>query len=176
MRFEELFDDLAAQAAAAGERIMWDEAQEMARAENVSRTLLDRVTPGAHVRMHLCGEHVVEGSVSRVGVDVVMVTGASGPAWVVPEHALRRVRLVRPAPARLRDRVRFAALVRSLARDRAHVTLALDQGEVEHGRLIAAGRDHLEVGVERGERVLVAIGGVSCLGWRGVTSVNAGIE
>ncbi|MGO1319547.1 MAG: hypothetical protein ACTII7_00360 [Galactobacter sp.] len=175
MRFEELFDDLAAQAAATGERIMWDEANEMVRAETIARTLLDRLAPGSTVRLRLRGSHDLEGRVERVGRDVVVVTSAFGQGWAVRAPAVRQVKVIRPASPRVGERVQLSALLRTLARSRPSVTLAEDDGHTQHGRLLGVGSDHIEVALGTAERVLIALDGVSALGWRAPGLPEAGL-
>ncbi|MGO3152180.1 MAG: hypothetical protein ACTIJJ_06110 [Galactobacter sp.] len=174
MRFEELFDDLAAQAAAAGERVLWDEANEMVRAENVSRTLLDRLSPGSRIRLQLRGAHVIEGPVSRVGRDVVVVTPDPGAEWAVRAGAVRQLRLLQAGPPQVRDRVDFSALLRRLARSRPALALAQDDGRTDHGRLLSVGRDHLDIALESAERVLMALDGISALRWRSGSAPGTG--
>jgi hypothetical protein len=172
MRFDDLFNDLAAQAAAVDERVMWDEAQEMARAEAVSRTLLDRLAPGSPVRLVLRGAHTVSGTVVRVGRDVLVVDSGADLSWVVPGSALRRMR-TGPARAGTAEPVSFAALLRRVSRDRPRVRIAVDDGGEEHGRLIAVGADHLELAVDLGERVVMAFGGIAALGLRATTTAES---
>lgn len=161
MRFEDLFDDLAAQAAATSERALWDEAQELRRAEVARQPLSARVPPGARVRIWLRGGHHVAGTVSRVGRDLYTVQ-ADAVEWLVPHAAVRRMAVARRSELVRTESVRLSRLVRALGRDRAQVTLLLDDGSTVHGRVGESGRDHLEL-LQAGSALLLASDAVAAL-------------
>jgi hypothetical protein len=154
MRMDELFDDLAAQAGAVSDRILWDEAQEMSRAETATLALLDRLVPGARVHLWLTGSHVLDAQVIRVGRDA-LVASAAGQEWLIPGGSILRTSSGGHSRGRQRESVRFSGLLRGLSRDRSQVGIMLDNEQAIHGRLLGCGSDHCEMSVLGHARTLV---------------------
>jgi len=164
MRFDDLFDDLADAAAAESARELWDEAQELARAEASERALADRVDVGDALRVWLRGEHVLTGTLVRRGEDWWALRDGAD-TYLVRIGSVLRVRLgpvgaaaavagqgpAEEADPTGADRIsaRSAPSLRRvlllLARDRAAVQLSSEDGAVLTGRLLGVGADHVTV-------------------------------
>lgn len=180
MRFDDLFDDLADAAAAESARQLWDEAQELARAEACERALADRVEAGSALRVWLRGGHVLTGTQTRRGEGWWALRDGAD-THLVRVGSVLRVRLgaveAPAAPAgrgsedepdptgaeriatRSAPSLRRVLLV--LARDRAAVQLSCEDGAVLTGRLLGVGADHVSVAGDG--TTLVALTSVAAL-------------
>ena len=102
MRFDDLFADLEAQASAQAQRELWDEAQELSRAERGRLDLGDRLRAGRQWRLRLAGGHGCAGRLLRVEADC-LVLDQGGEQWCLrwPPFAprWRRARAPRRAQA-----------------------------------------------------------------------------
>ena len=88
MRFDDLFADLEAQASAQTQRELWDEAQELSRAERGRLDLGDRLRAGRQWRLRLAGGHGCAGRLLRVEADC-LVLDQGGEQWCLQLAAVR---------------------------------------------------------------------------------------
>ncbi|RKW71649.1 hypothetical protein [Galactobacter caseinivorans] len=186
MRFDDLFADLADQAGASGARELWDEAQELARAEVAGRSLAQRLGPGHGVRLELQGGSRVRGAVVGSGQEWCAVR-ADGELWMVQVKAIMRAAL--PATARpgqaggvhagveqteggnwvtgagreSRPDLPLRRLLRSLARSRAVVRIEGVDGHRVAGRLLAVGSDYVELATEAGSLAVMLHGAAAVI-------------
>jgi hypothetical protein len=149
VRWEQLFADLEA-SLDAEDRAQFDaEVADLARAERAALTLADRIRAhaGGRLRLHLLDGDAVQGSVSEVGADWVLVTGATG-AVLVPLAAVVGVEgLSRAATAAGRVRLGLGVALRALARDRCYVRIRLRGVGDIGGTIDRVGADHLDLAV-----------------------------
>lgn len=162
MRWEELFDDLSGQAAAAEGDERAGEIVDRGRYEAGRVGLVERlrsVPLHRRFRFVLPGGDPLAGSVLAVGLDWVAVL-AGGQEWLLPLAAVRRVQvlpgpdpgdppfrgagLASPADP-VRARLGLSHAVRYLVRDRTVLALRLVDGVVLTGTADRAGLDHLEL-------------------------------
>ena len=161
MRWEELFDDLSGQAAAAEGEERAGELVDRVRYEAGRGGLAERLraTPmRRQLRIVLPGGDPLAGSVLAVGLDWVVLL-AGDQEWLLPLAAVRRVQvlaspdagdatdggaLVAPADP-VRARLGLSHAVRYLVRDRTVLALRLLDGDVLTGTADRAGLDHLEL-------------------------------
>jgi hypothetical protein len=162
MRWEELFDDLSGQAAAAEGDERQGEIVDRGRYETGRVSLAERLrSVPLHRRLLIVlpGGDPLTGSVLAVGLDWVAVR-AGAQEWLLPLAAVRRVQVL-PGPEAGDPPLRGAGLaspadpvratlglsyaVRYLVRDRTVLALRLVDGDVLTGTADRAGLDHLEL-------------------------------
>lgn len=155
MRWQQLFDDLAAQQAAMELRERDAEIAEHTRAERGQLQLLDRLTAalGDPLRCRVRGVGRIEGLLTDVGADWVLIeASANAPAsreLLLPVAALLAIEglstraEVDPAAASRRLGMRHA--LRAVSRDRAPVRLHDVEGEHLTGTIDAVLADHLDL-------------------------------
>ncbi|MDR2257275.1 MAG: hypothetical protein LBE25_14955 [Arthrobacter sp.] len=186
MRFDDLFADLEAQAAALAQRELWDEAHSLARAELGRLELGDRLLGAAAWRLRLAGGHGCAGRLARVEADCLVVDRPASQ-WCVPLAAVRSATPLgtgrqvpvaaqgsaqvaaqgaapgtQPPGARQAERgsTTLRALLRRASRHRPLLRVLLDDGSACCGRLVQVGLDHAELRGDEGV-LLVGLGGVS---------------
>jgi hypothetical protein len=182
MRFDDLFADLEAQAAALAQRELWDEAHSLARAELGRLELGDRLLGAAAWRLRLAGGHGCAGRLARVEADCLVVDRPASQ-WCVPLAAVRSAtplgtgrqapvaaQVAAPGGARgavpagagqaERGATTLRALLRRASRHRPLLRVLLDDGSACSGRLVQVGLDHAELRGDEGV-LLVGLGGVS---------------
>lgn len=157
MRWERLFDDLEAQLVA-------DEARDLV-VEVADRTRRERALLGMHERLlsvldagavtvRVAGVGMLEGSVTGVGPDWVLVTegtlGGGDRSVLVAYAAIRSLsgltgRLEEGRPGAVAKAFGLGAALRAVSRDRAVVALHDVDGVVVTGTLDAVGQDLVEV-------------------------------
>lgn len=150
-RWDDLFADLAAQAAAADAAERAAEAEERARVELGQGVLADRLrgAEGVQVTVHVTGARLA-GVLGLVGPDWLLLDERDGREVLVPLAALLGVdglgRLTAPPgsvdPVTAKLGLRHA--LRGIARDRSGVRLHLSSGEVLAATLDRVGADYLE--------------------------------
>lgn len=165
MRWDELFDDIAGQGAAADAAELAGEVVERARLEIGRMSLAERLRgwPGhAPVALGLHGGLEPVGVLVAVGLDWLALDEQPGEC-LVPLTSIRWIKAagrtrqapVDPDPPRLvqggvasglvRDRLGLTYAFRCLARDRATVRVLLVGGETVFGTVDAAGLDHVQL-------------------------------
>jgi hypothetical protein len=156
VRWDDLFADLEAQAAAEHRRSLEAEAADLARAERATLVLTDRLR--AHVG-HTLGWRLRDGQTVRarlvdVGSDCVLISAvevAGAPDVVVALSALSGLEGLSAAadadPASAVRRLGLAAVMRRLSRDRVVVRVRVLGGDVVVGTCDRVGADHVDVAV-----------------------------
>jgi hypothetical protein len=158
MRWEGLFADLEAQAAALEHAERAAEVDERTRGEFAALGLVDRFRGGADapLRLRVAGGRTLTGTVGRVGPDWLLLAEDAGREAVLPMTAVLGVRgLSRysavPAPAApssagvVVSRLGLRSALRGIARDRSPVRLALVDGTAVDATLDRVGADFVEV-------------------------------
>lgn len=151
MRWQQLFEDLAAQQAALELRERDAEIAEHTRAELGQVDLVGRLGAacGRRIRVGVRGAGQLEGALGRVGADWILlhVPGAAGGELFVPTAALTSVEGLphrsEPDPAVPRPGLRQA--LRTLSRDRSRVRVHDVTGEHRTGTVDAVLLDHLDL-------------------------------
>lgn len=151
MRWERLFDDLEAQAAAADARDLADEVGERTRIEQGRLPLVDRLRGARGTGVVFgCGGQRVSGTVLRVAADALVLEDAAGGQLLVPVGAIDWVSglgrtVIPPDAGRVTAGFGLRALLREVVRDRAAVRVRLRDGGSVAGTLDAVGQDWLEI-------------------------------
>jgi hypothetical protein len=155
MRWEALFADLEAQAAAAEHAERAAEVEERTRGELAGIGAIDRLraADGTALRLRLAGGLALGGVVVRVGPDWLLVAEDAAREAVVPLVALMGVRgLSRysAVPGRagaVNSRLGLRSALRGIARDRSPVRLELTDGSALSATIDRVGADFAEVAV-----------------------------
>lgn len=155
MRWQRLFEDLAAQQEAIELRERDAEIAEHTRAELGQVQLLDRLTAvlGVPLRCRVRGVGPVEGTLSDVGADWVLLEarpgGTAARELLLPAGALLVVeglsRRVETDPAAASRRLGLRHALRAVSRDRAPVRVHDVAGDHVTGTIDAVLADHLDV-------------------------------
>jgi hypothetical protein len=153
MRWDALFEDLEAQFAALQDGDLYGEVAERIRAEVGKITLLDRLrgAVGTVIRVELTYAEPVEGELTRVGKDCLLLEGQRFDEWLIPVTALTAVHRLgpwaEPAVGAVAAKLGLAHLLRGIARDRSPVTLfcAGPGGHPVSGTIDRVGADFLEI-------------------------------
>jgi len=150
-RWDELFADLEARAAAEGAAERAAQAEERARAELGQGVVADRLRAalGTLVTAHVAGARIA-GVLGRVGPDWLLLDEGGGREVLVPVAALLGIDglshlstppgSIDPVTAKLGLR----HVLRGVARDRSGVRLHLSSGEVLAATLDRVGADYVE--------------------------------
>lgn len=151
VRWERLFEDLAAQFdAAEAEELEW-EVRDRSRREAARLRLVDRLRPalGAALAVHLPGAGTLRGTLASVGTDWLLLREDTGLDALVPVGSvlsLGGLGAVSAEPGtESRVRLTLGYVLRGLARDRSPVGLTLTDGSTLHGTLDRVGADFAEV-------------------------------
>lgn len=155
MRWEGLFDDLAAQAEALAVAERAAEVEERARIEVGGQQLVDRLrgAVGGPVRLRCAGAVAVAGVLRRVGPDWLLVDEGEGREALVPLAAVLavggpgRLALDASVDGVVTGRLRLTAALRGLARDRSAVRVWLTDATVVAGTVDRVGADYAELAV-----------------------------
>jgi hypothetical protein len=175
MRWEALFADLEAEAEADAAADRRSEVADRLRAEFGRLRLIDRLQPllggsGQRVRLGLPASEPVTGSVLALGADwVLLAEPGAETEWLVPLAAVQwidglGVDSAEPGwEGQVGARFGLRIALRSVARDRSIVALTLVSGQIQHGRLVRVGADHvvLDMVLEPGERSRRAAAGMT---------------
>jgi hypothetical protein len=153
VRWDSLFADLEAHAAAWERAERAGEAEDRARAEISAAGLGDRLRParGTALRVRCCGGHAVSGVLRRVGPDWLLVDEGQGRECVVALPAVVSVaglgRLVAPpgTASVVESRLGLRHALRGVVRDRSAVRVCLIEGTILDGTLDRVGLDFLEL-------------------------------
>ncbi|MFD1053074.1 hypothetical protein [Terrabacter terrigena] len=150
MRWDRLFDDLAAQLALDEARELDAEVADRTRRERALLDVHTRMlanTDAGHVGLRLPGR-VVTGRLADVGPDWALVETAPGRPCLVALAAVRGITGLGPGartPSVVAKRFGLGAALRAVSRDRAVVELADVDGRVVTGTIDVVGADHLEL-------------------------------
>ncbi len=152
MRWDALFADLEAQAAALEHAERAAEVEERARGELAALGLVDRLrgAVGATVRLRLAGGGSVRATVARVGPDWLLVADGAREV-VIPLGAVQGVRglnrysAVPGSGGALASRLGLRSALRGIARDRSAVRLELRDGSAIEATVDRVGADFVEV-------------------------------
>ena len=149
MRWDALFEDLESQFDALQETELYGEVADRIRAEVGKITVLDRLRGaiGTVVRIELAAAEPIQGLLTRVGKDCLLIEAERNEEWLVPVSALTAVHRLgpwaEPAVGAVAGRLGLAHLLRGIARDRSPVTLFC--GVPITGTIDRVGADFLEV-------------------------------
>ncbi|WP_270886506.1 hypothetical protein [Pedococcus sp. 5OH_020] len=147
MRWDELFDDLAAQWEAEVRRELDAEVADRTRRERGVIGLYERLAVGARAAVTLRVGGRIEGRVADVGDGWLLVLTQQGPAALVPFAGIASVVSASPRAVGMPVGRRFGLgyALRGLSRDRSVVTLTDTSGGLATGTIDAVGRDVLEL-------------------------------
>ncbi|CCH90058.1 conserved protein of unknown function [Modestobacter italicus] len=153
MRWEQLFADLEAQAAAEEAAADLAEASSRARAEHGSVLLADRLrgSLGQELSLRCRGAGELDGRLVDVGVDWLLLVDGQGRELLVAAGAVSAVGGLATVTAaavpvgEVARRLDLRRALRGLARDRAAVSCLLDDGGVLAGTVDRVGADFLEL-------------------------------
>lgn len=152
MRWDALFDDLAAQRAALDHAELIAEVADRTRGEVAGIELLDRFRAalGADLHVTVRGGCAVAGALTRVGMDWLLVTEPHQEAVVPIRHVacvrgLRRGAAVPGAASVVDSRTGIRQPLRALARDRSTLWVHLVDGSVRAAVIDRVGADFIDV-------------------------------
>jgi hypothetical protein len=151
VRWDELFEDLVAQAAAARDAELFAHARERSRDEAGRQVLEDRLVArcAGPLSLDLVDGDTVRGALVEAGSGWLCIA-AVADMWVVPVAALAGIR----APARPPDarnarprsvRMGLRPVLRGLARRQLYVQVGARGGRTWGGTLDGVGADHVEL-------------------------------
>jgi hypothetical protein len=150
MRLEALFEDLESQFEALQDGDLYGEVADRIRAEVGKITVLDRLrgAVGTVVRVELRHTEPVQGTLSRVGKDCLLLEAERYEEWLIPDTALTGIHglgpFAEPAEGAVAAKLGLAHLLRGIARDRSPVTLYCG-GNTITGTIDRVGADFLEI-------------------------------
>jgi hypothetical protein len=153
MRWDALFVDLEAQAAAIDEAERAAEVDERTRGEVGALQVVDRARAsiGAPIRSWLRGGHAAHGHLGRVGPDWLLLTDDAGLDTVVALDAMVLIRGLGRYSATpdtagvVESRLGLRHVLRGLVRDRAPVRLLLADGSTLDATIDRVAADFVEV-------------------------------
>jgi hypothetical protein len=152
MRLDALFEDLESQFDALRDGDLYGEVADRIRAEVGRITVLDRLrgAVGTVVRVELAHAEPVQGTLSRVGKDCLLLEAERREEWLIPVTALAAVHglgpWAEPAEGAVAAKLGLAHLLRGIARDRSPVTLYGAAGaHPVTGTIDRVGADFLEI-------------------------------
>lgn len=153
MRLDALFEDLESQFDALQDDDLLGEVADRIRAEVAKFTVLDRLrgAVGTVVRVELTNAEPVQGELSRVGKDCLLMEAGPYEEWLIPVAALTAVHGLGPwaeaAEGAVAAKLGLAHLLRGIARDRSPVTLFClgVGGHPVTGTIDRVGSDFLEI-------------------------------
>ncbi len=153
MRWQDLFDDLEAQAAAQDAAEVRGEVADRTRRERGSLHLSDRLRPGTEhpLAVQLAGAGTVRGRLSEVGPDWLLLTESAGREALLPLAAVLSVTgvgqraEVSKGAGEVARRLDLRWVLRGLVRSRAGVTVVLGDGSAATGTLDHVGTDHVDL-------------------------------
>ncbi len=154
VRWDALFDDLAAQLAAAESQDRAAAVADLTRAEHATITLVERLrgTPGT-VTLELRDGSAVTGELREAAEEWVLL-GAARRQHLVPTSAISAVqglgRHAQPAPSARSARLGLGHALRALMRDRRPVQVRTPAG-VFPGWVARVGKDHVDLEVAPGD-------------------------
>lgn len=153
MRWDELFDDLQAQAAAMTAAEVDAEVSERARIEAAKLTLQNRLGAAADSQLRLTcrGDLTITGTVGHLGSEWLLIDEGTGREALVHLAAILVVtglgRLSRPDASfgHVGRRLGLSSTLRAIGRDRSGVRVHLCDGTVLDGTIDRVGADFFEL-------------------------------
>lgn len=153
MRWEGLFADLEAQAAALEQAERAAEVEERTRGEVAALTVRDRLrgAVGNELRLRVRGGEMLAGTVRRVGPDWLLLDEGGGRETVVVTGAVVSVRglgrysAVPGTGGVVDSRLGLRSVLRGIARDRSTARLLLADGNAVDATIDRVGGDFVEV-------------------------------
>jgi hypothetical protein len=151
MRWDDLFRDLEGQLEAAQQGDLEAEVADRTRREAALVRLVDRLrgSSGARLRLQVDGLGAVEGTVSSVGSEWLLIDGGDRHTMVLIPAVLSVIGLGGGSTAEpegpLFARLRLGSALRGIARDRRPVTAFLRDGSAVRVRLERVGADYVDV-------------------------------
>jgi hypothetical protein len=153
MRWDELFDDLEAQFGEAETADLAAEVTDRSRRELTLLRLVDRLRPviGLPLTLRLVGAGVIEGELTAVGPDWLLLAEVGGREALVAAHAVLSIgglaaqTAVPHREGQVAARLDLAYALRGIVRDRSAVALTLMDGSTAAGTLDRVGADFVEV-------------------------------
>jgi hypothetical protein len=153
MRWDGLFADLEAQAAAISAAERDAEIEDRTRSEVGRLALVDRLggAVGSQLRLSCLGDLVLTGDLARLHPEWLLIAEDGGREAMVALPAVLAVGNLRPLSAApgtmsvVNSRFSLALALRGIARDRSAVRLHLVDGSVLDGTLDRVGADFLEL-------------------------------
>ncbi|MGH8889135.1 MAG: hypothetical protein ACRDV3_05155 [Acidothermaceae bacterium] len=153
MRWHDLFDDLEAQYGAARDAELASEISDRTRRELALVRLIDRLRPaiGQPVSVRLLGAAVIEGELTAVGPDWLLLTEIAGREALVATHAVLSIGGLAAQSAnpdsegKVSARLTLAFALRAIVRDRSAVMLSYLDGSTTTGTLDRVGADFVEI-------------------------------
>jgi hypothetical protein len=157
MRWNALFDDLEAQIAEADALGRESEISERSRADTASIALADRLrgSLGRHIGVHLVSGSAFTGTLSHAGADSLVLDEAVHQVlipYAAISHYLGLGRIAVGEPSSVRRKLGLASALRSLARDRAGLTVLMARGAAAGemripGVIDRVGRDFFDLAI-----------------------------
>jgi hypothetical protein len=153
MRWEDLFADLEAQAAALGVAERAAEVAELTRLEASRLDLASRLRPavGASITVRCLGATVLSGRLAGVGTGWLLLDEGAGREALLATATLTSVaglgRLSGAGGTAVDARLGIGQLLRGMARDRSVLRVHLTDSSVLDGTLDRVGADHVELAV-----------------------------
>jgi hypothetical protein len=153
MRWEALFADLEAQAAALDAAERAGEVEERARAEIGGLGLVDRARAalGRSLRLRVAGGTQLTGRLVRAGPDWLLLDESGGREALVASdrlvtvHGLGRYSAVPGSAGVVESRIGLRQVLRGVARDRSDVVIHLIDGTTAAGTIDRVGADFVEL-------------------------------
>lgn len=153
MRWEGLFADLEAQAAALAQEQRAAEIDERTRAEIGALGLRERLRAaiGTALRLRLVGGATIAGELRRVGPDWLLIDEGAGREALLAIAALASIRglgrysAVPGSAGAVESRLGLRSALRGIARDRCAARVLLVDGSTIDGTVDRVGADFLEV-------------------------------
>jgi hypothetical protein len=153
MRWQQLFADLEAQLDESATADFAAEVRDRSRRELALVRLVDRLRPSVGQRLgtRLLGIGVLNGTLTAVGADWLLVTETGGREALMPLGAvlavagLDSVTAVPRSEGAVAARLGFGYALRGIARDRSAVMLYLTDGSTLAGTLDRVGADFVEL-------------------------------
>jgi hypothetical protein len=153
MRWDALFEDLEARAAAFEVAERAAEVEERTRGEFAAVSTIDRLRAGGAgaVRLRVCGARTLSGAIRRIGADWLLLGEETGREALVPLSGVLGVRglgrhAVAPGAADVvASRLPLRSALRGIARDRSAVRVELVDGTALDATIDRVGADFVEV-------------------------------
>jgi hypothetical protein len=153
VRWDELFDDLDAQFNEVETAELAAEVADRSRREVALLRLVDRLRPvlGRQITVRLVGAGVVEGQLTAMGPDWLLLAEAGGREALVVASALLSVGGLAAQTAApnseglVAARLNVAYALRGIVRDRSEVAVTLIDGSTAAGTIDRVGADFLEL-------------------------------
>ena len=155
MRWDALFADLEAVAAAEGDAERRSEVADRTRFELGRLRLIDRLRPALHaraaLRVGLVGHPAVRGALHGLGVDWLLLAQEAGSESLIALHGVQTIQGLAAESAepgwegKVGAKLDLRVVLRRIVRDRSAVEVGVISGDTLSGRLARVGADHVEL-------------------------------